>query len=201
MGFFSSIAKSVVKGGLVKGAIKAVGKGIKTGAGKVVKGLKSTAPKIIRGIKSGTAQVRALPKAVKEAVSISAKLPKGFGASNTMRVAINKISQNLSKASKTALSKDSVERLSSKLAKALTDKKQSKVLKNILKNARKNETWKSYLGRNVNVGKDWIKSSVRGSAENVAIDKSISIAGRALAGVATTGASVGAGVAISKSTN
>ena len=201
MSLFSSIAKSVIRGGLVKGVGRAAIKGLKRGTGKVVKGVKSSMPKIVRGVKSGTAQVRALPTALKEAVEISSKLPKGFGASNTMRVAINKISQNLSKASKTALSKDSVERLSSKLAKALTDKKQSKVLKNILKNARKNETWKSYLGRNVNVGKDWIKSAVRCSAENVAIDKSISIAGRALAGVATTGASVGAGVAISKSTN
>ena len=201
MGFFSSIAKSVVKGGLVKGAIKAVGKGIKTGAGKVVKGLKSTAPKIVRGIKSGTAQVRALPKALTEAVSISAKLPKGFGTGNTLRVAANKISQNLTKASKGALNKDAAERLSAKLAKGLTNKKQSKVLKDILKNARANETWGSYLGRGAKVGQSWIKGAVRGGAENIAIDRSISIAGKALGGLLTTGAGVGAGVAISKAGN
>lgn len=201
MSLFSSIGKSIVRGGLVKGAGRAAVRGLKRGTGKVVKGVKSTMPKIVRGIKSGTAQLRALPTALKEAVEIGSKLPKGFGTGNTMRVAINKISQNLSKASKTALSKDSAERLSNKLAKALVDKKQSKVLKDILKNARKNETWKSYLGRNVNVGKDWIRGAVRGGAENIAIDKSISIAGKALAGVATTGASVGAGVAIAKSTN
>jgi len=200
MSLFSSIAKSVVRGGLVKGVGRAAIKGLKRGTGKVVKGVKSSMPKIVRGVKSGTAQVRALPTALKEAVEIRSKLPKGFGAGNTMRVAINKISQNLSKASKTALSKDSAERLSNKLAKALVDKKQSKVLKDILKNARKNETWAQYLGRGANVGKGWIRGAVRGSAENVAIDKSISIAGRALAGVATTGASVGTGVAIAKTT-
>ena len=200
MSIFSSVAKSVARGGALKAIGKATVKGLKSGTGRVVKGIKSNIPKIVRGSKSASAQVRALPTALKEAVEIGSKLPKGFGAGNTMRVAINKISQNLSKASKTALSKDSAERLSNKLAKALVDKKQSKVLKDILKNARKNETWKSYLGRNVNVGKGWIRGAVRGSAENVAIDKSISIAGRALAGVATTGASVGTGVVIAKAT-
>lgn len=200
MGFFSSIAKSVIKGGVVKGLVKGAVKGIKRGVGKVVKGVKSTAPKIVRGIKSGTAQVKALPKALKEAVSISAKLPKGFGAGNTMRVAINKITQNLAKASKGVLSKDSAERLSAKLAKALSNKKQSKVLKDILKNARANETWGKYLARVGGKGGNWIKSAVRGGAENMAIDKSISIAGKALGGLLTTGAGIAGGVAISKAT-
>jgi len=200
MSIFTSIGKSIARGGIVKGVVKGAVKGIKGGTGKVVKGIKSSMPKIVRGVKSGTAQVRALPKAVQEAVEISSKLPKGFGASNTMRVAVNKISQNLAKASKTVLSKDSAERLSSKLAKALTDKKQSKVLKNILKNARANETWGSYLGRGAKVGQSWIKGAVRGGAENIAIDKSISLAGKVLAGTATTAGGVASGVAISKAT-
>jgi len=200
MSFIGSAAASAIRGGLVKGAFKAVGKGIKTGAGKTVKGVKSSMPKIVRGIKSGTAQVRALPKAVKEAFTIASKLPKGFGVGNTMRVAVNKISQNLAKASKGALNKDAAARLSAKLAKGLTNKKQSKVLRDILKNARANETWAQYIKRGAGVGKDWIKGAVRGGAENVAIDKSISIAGKALGGLAGAGATIGAGVAIGKST-
>ena len=72
--------------------------------------------------------------------------------------------------------------------------------KDILKNARAGETWAQYLGRGANVGKSWIKSAIRGSAENVAIDKSISIAARALAGAAGTAGTIGASVAISKAT-
>jgi hypothetical protein len=95
MSLFSSIGKSIVRGGLVKGLGRGAVKGLKRGTGKVIKGVKSSAPKIVRGIKSGTAQVRALPTALKESFEVAAKLPKGFGTGNTMRVAINKISQNL----------------------------------------------------------------------------------------------------------
>jgi len=200
MSFITNLGKSALRGGLVKSIGKAVVKGVKRGAGKVVKGIKGSMPKIVRGIKSGTAQIRALPKAVKEAFELTAKLPKGFGVGNTMRVAVNKISQNLAKASKGALSKDSATRLASKLAKALSNKKQSKVLKDILKNARANETWGQYIARGAKAGQSWIKGAVRGGAENVAIDKSLSLAGKGLAGLAGTAGTIGAGVAIGKST-
>ena len=200
MSWVSNIAKSAVRGGVVKSIGKGVVKGLKRGAGKIVKGVKSTMPKIVRGVKSGTAQITELPTAVKEAFELTAKLPKGFGAGNTMRVAINKISQNLAKASKGVLSKDSAERLASKLAEALTNKQQTKVLRNILKNARANETWGQYIARGAKAGQSWIKGAVRGGAENVAIDKSISLAGKALAGVAGTATTIGAGIAIGKST-
>lgn len=199
MSWASNIAKSAVRGGVIKSIGKGVVKGIKQGAGKIVKGLKSSVPKVVRGVKSGSAQLRAIPQAVQEAVEISARLPKGFGAGNTMRVAINKISQNLAKASKTVLSKDSAERLSAKLAEALTNKQQTKVLRNILKNARANETWGNYLARGAKVGESWIRGAVRGTAENVVIDKSIILAGQGLAAVATTGAGVATGVVIAKS--
>ena len=199
MSWVSNIAKSAVRGGVVKSIGKGVVKGLKRGAGKIVKGVKSTMPKIVRGVKSGTAQITELPTAVKEAFELTAKLPQGFGAGNTMRVAINKISQNLAKASKGVLSKDSAERLSAKLAEALTNKQQTKVLRNILKNARANETWGNYLARGAKVGESWIRGAVRGTAENVVIDKSIILAGQGLAAVATTGAGVATGVVIAKS--
>ena len=199
MSWFSSVVRSAVRGGLVKAAGKAVVKGLKRGGSRIVKGIKSSVPKIVRGIKSGAAQIRALPKAIKEAFGIAAKLPKGFGAGNTMRVALNKISQNLAKASKGALNKDAAERLTAKLAKGLMNKKQSKVLKDILKNARANETWGEYIARGATAGKSWIKGAIRGGGENIAIDKSISIAGKGLAALGTTGAGVATGVVIAKS--
>ena len=128
-------------------------------------------------------------------------LSPALGVRGAYNFAVKQLSKDLAKASKTALSKDSAMRLSNKLAKAFNNNKQSKVLKDILKNAKKNETWKSYLGRGATVGKDWIKSAVRGGAENIAIDQSLSLANKVLAGAATTAGSVGAGVAIAKTTN
>ena len=190
MGFLSNLGKSIVSGGAVKEVGKNVVKGIKGGAGKVAKGLKrKLAPKLVRGIKSSSAQTQALPTAIREAVAIGRALPAGFGTSNTTRVMINKLSQNLANASKGALNKDAAERLAKKLAKNLTDKKKAKVLKDILKNARAGETWGKYLARNAKVGAGLVKSVIKGGAENIAIDKSISLTskllGAGVGGVAT----------------
>lgn len=59
MGFFSSIARGVVKGAVrgFRGAGKLV-KGIKGGAGKVIKGVKATAGKVAKGVKSGIGKVK-----------------------------------------------------------------------------------------------------------------------------------------------
>ena len=183
MSFLSGILSSVLKGGAVKAAIRAATKGIKSGSGKVIKGLMRGVPRTIRGIKSGSAQLRVLPTALKEATVIAKSLPKGFGASNTARVAINKMSQLLGKASKGALNKDAAKRLATKLTKTLADKNKSKVLKDILKNARANETWGQYIARGAKQGKNLARSIAQGGAENVVIDKSISTAGKVLGGI------------------
>ena len=161
MSFVSNIGKSIVSGGAVKAVGKNVVKGIKGGAGKVVKGIKrKLAPQLVRGIKSSSAQTQALPTAIREAVVIGKKLPAGFGTSNTARVMLNKVSQNLAKASKGALNKDAAERLAKKLAKNLADKKKAKVLRDILKNARAGEKWGEYMARNAKVGIGFVKSMI-----------------------------------------
>jgi len=184
MSFFSNIGKSIVKGGAVKAVGRNVIKGIKGGAGKVAKGLKSQAPRLIRGIKSGSAQTRALPTAIREAFTIAKALPKGFGTSNTARVMLNK---------------DAAERLAKKLAKNLADKRKAKVLKDILKNSRAAETWGSYIARNAKLGAGLARSVAQGGAENIAIDKSINLVGKALGGLGAGAGAVGAGVLIEKS--
>ncbi len=199
MSFISNIGKSIVKGGAVKQVLKSAVKGIKGGGGKALKGLKGQLPKIVRGIKSGSAQTKALPTAVREAVAIGKALPKGFGTSNTARVMLNKVSQNLAKASKGALNKDAAERLAKKLAKNLADKKKAKVLKDILKNSRAAETWGSYIARNAKLGAGLARSVAQGGAENIAIDKSINLVGKALGGLGAGAGAVGAGVLIEKS--
>lgn len=199
MSFFSNIGSSIVKGGAVKQVVRGAVKGLKRGGGKVIKGLKSQAPKIIRGIKSASAQTRALPTALREAAAIGKALPKGFGTSNTARVMLNKVSQNLAKASKGALNKDAAERLAQKLAKNLADKKKAKVLKDILKNSRAAETWGQYIARNAKLGAGLARSIGQGGAENIAIDKSINLVGKALGGLAAGGGAVATGVLIEKS--
>ncbi len=199
MSFISNIGKSIVKGGAVKQVLKSAVKGIKGGGGKALKGLKSQLPKMVRGIKSGSAQTKALPTAIREAVAIGKALPKGFGTSNTARVMLNKVSQDLAKASKGALNKDAAERLAKKLAKNLADKRKAKVLKDILKNARAKEKWGEYFARNIKVGAGLARNLVQGGAENIAIDKSIDIVGKALAGLTAGGGAVATGVLIEKS--
>ena len=186
MNFLGDIVESAVRGGAVKQAVK----GIKSGAVQAAKGLKKKSGQVaVRGIKSNIAKVKATPTAIREAVAIGRALPAGFGTSNTTRVMINKLSQNLAKASKGALNKDAAERLAKKLAKNLADNKKAKVLKDILKNSRAGETWGKYLARKVSAGAGLVKSVAQGGAENVAIDKSISLASKVLAagvgGVAT----------------
>lgn len=198
MSIFSSIGSSIIKGGAVKQAIRGATKGIKASGGKIVKGLKRGIPAVVRGVKSGSAQTRALPTALREAVNIGKSLPKGFGTSNTARVMLNKVSQNLAKASKGALNKDAAERLATKLAKNLADKKKAKVLKDILKNSRAAETWGQYIARNAKLGAGLARSIGREGAENIAIDKSISLVGKGLGGLGAGAGAVTAGVLIEK---
>ena len=61
MGFFSSIARGVVKRAVrgVSGAGKLV-KGLKSGAGRVIKGAKATTGRVVKGVKAGIGQVKNL---------------------------------------------------------------------------------------------------------------------------------------------
>lgn len=193
MSIFSSIGKSIIRGGIIKKGIKSIGKL----AGKAVKGLKRGGVRATRGVKSGAAQARALPKAVSEGAAFVSTLPKGFGTGNTLRVLQNSISRDLAKASKTALNKDALERLSARMAKVATSQKQSSALRNILKNARANETYGAYLARMGNRAGNLVKGLVREGGENLIIDKTATTLAKAAAGLATAagGAAIGVKVA------
>lgn len=190
MSFITNIGKSLIRGGLIKKGIKAIGKGL-------TKGFKRGGMKAVRGIKSGAAQARALPSAVSSGVAFARTLPKGFGTSNTLRVLQNSIGRDLAKASKTALNKDAVERLSARMAKIATNRKQSTALRNILKNARANETYGAYFKRMGNRAGNLVKGLVREGGENLVIDKTVSTLAKATAGLATAagGAAIGAKIA------
>jgi hypothetical protein len=189
MSFLSNIAKSLFRGGLIKKGIKAIGKSLS-------KGLSRGGVRAIRGIKSGAAQVAALPRAVSSGTSLVSTLPKGFGTGNTLRVLQNSISKDLAKASKTALNKDALGRLSARMAKIATSKKQSSALRNILKNARANETYGQYLRRIGNRASNLVKSLVREGGENLVIDKTATTIAKAAIGLGTVAAGTAIGVEI-----
>lgn len=193
MSFITNIGKSIIRGGAIKKGLKSIGKL----AGKAIKGLKRGGVRATRGVKSGAAQVRALPKAVSEGAAFVSTLPKGFGTGNTLRVLQNSISRDLAKASKTALNKDALERLSARMAKVATSQKQSSALRNILKNARANETYGAYLARMGNRAGNLVRGLVREGGENLIIDKTATTLAKAAAGLATAagGAAIGVKVA------
>ena len=102
MSFLSSIGGSVIRGGLIKGALKGAVKGLKSGAGKIVKGVKRGSKKIMKGIKKGTdkvvlgakklgAQIKALPDSFKRAKSAAfPKKPQVMGITKKGKIMITK---------------------------------------------------------------------------------------------------------------
>lgn len=197
---FGGIIKSIARGAVGKALIKGAVRGVKAGSRGILKGMKRGATMLTRGLKSGSAQARVLPKAVTEAVAFGKTLPKGFGAKNTLQVMRNSIARDLARASKGALNKDSAMRLSSLMAKAVTNSKQSKVLKQIMKNVRANETWGQYAKRMGRKAGNLVKQVVREGGENVVVDQSISATAKAAGtlGVAGVGGAVTGAVVASK---
>lgn len=197
MSFLGGIAKSVIRGGVVKGLIKSgVGKlatgvkGLKSSFAKISKGLKQTNIKTVRGLKSGSAQVRALPRAVSQAIADVRYGSMYFPMSTRemLKEFTEQVSYDLAAASKTALKQDAAERIAARLAKTLNNKEKSKVLKKILENAKASETWGEAairMGTNVkNQAANLIRGLVREGAENIAIDQTgqILLKGMAAAG-------------------
>ena len=182
---------SVVRGGLLKEAIKQTGKvlskGLKSGGGKAVKGVVRSGVKLTRGLKSGGAIVQNVIPEISRSLGIIIKLPAGFGTANTMRVFYNSMKNNLGKISKEVLNKDAAERLSARLTKILADKKKVEVLNTIFQNARAQETWANMFARYGGEGKDLIASILKTGAENVAIDQT---ANYVKAGVVSVGGTV-----------
>ncbi len=201
MNILSEVVPSIIRGKAVKETVK----GFKAGTKEAIKGFKRQGlPRIVRGIKSKLAKVKALPSALyRGGELIKATRQLGVTKTQAFHLLSEQLGKDLAKASKTALSKDAAERLAEKLIMGVRESRKSrgnekvkKMLKEILKEARANETWKQLAARKakgtVNLGKrasNYVGGLLRGGAENIAIDKSISLAEKALAagigGVAT----------------
>ena len=82
------------------------------------------------------------------------------------------------------------------MAKIATSKKQSSALRNILKNARANETYGQYLRRIGNRASNLVKSLVREGGENLVIDKTATTIAKAAIGLGTVAAGTAIGVEI-----
>ncbi len=181
MSFLSSLAGSVLKGGLIKKLGKKVVKGLKGSAGKIVKGIKRGGVKVVRGIKKGVAQIKELPTAIAKGKQLSGafkNMPLKDRIINVSRVINNQLKQ----AGKKALSKDSAERLSKSLVKVVEKANVNKSLTKMLKNARKSESFLDWGGRNLSnltgSAKKAVQNLMREGAENIAVDKSLSTLGK-----------------------
>ena len=196
---------SVVRGGLLKEAVKKLGgaavRGVKGGGGKAIKGVVRSGVKLTRGLKSGGAIIQNVIPEISKGIGIIIKLPAGFGAKNTMRVFYNSMKNNLGKISKEVLNKDAAERLSARLTKILADKKKVEVLNTIFQNARAEETWGSMLARYGGEGKDLIAGIIRAGAENVAIDQTANYVKAGVVAVGGTVATAGTTAAIVNKTD
>jgi len=196
---------SIVRGGLLKEAVKKLGgaavRGVKGGGGKAIKGVVRSGVKLTRGLKSGGAIIQNVIPEISKGIGIIIKLPAGFGAKNTMRVFYNSMKNNLGKISKEVLNKDAAERLSARLTKILADKKKVEVLNTIFQNARAEETWGSMLARYGGEGKDLIAGIIRAGAENVAIDQTANYVKAGVVAVGGTVATAGTTAAIVNKTD
>jgi len=204
-GLVEQAVSSVVRGGLLKQAIKQTGKvlskGLKSGGGKTVKGLVRSGVKLTRGLKSGGAIIQNVIPEISRGLGIIIKLPAGFGAKNTMRVFYNSMKNNLGKISKSVLNNDAAERLAARLTKILSDKKKVEVLNTIFQNARANETWGGMMSRYAGEGKDLIAGIIRGGGENVMIDQTANYVKAGVVAVGGTVATAGTTAAIVNKTD
>jgi len=199
MNFLGKVVKGIVRGGLVKKAIKEIGKVIPKIS---TKGVKRTMQTTTRGIKSTTAQAGALPGALYEAGGAIRASRTYWGSAFNSKDAIRQfsevISANLSRASRKALNADTTQRLGRTLSRIGLDKGKAKAFKKLLQNAKANETWGQIwfrTGKKI-VGKPRkvITDMLRGGAENLAIDetgKALFKAGTIVAGGVATGVSTG----------
>tara|TARA_R110002020_G_scaffold165110_3_gene352419 strand:- start:1645 stop:2340 length:696 start_codon:yes stop_codon:yes gene_type:complete len=218
MSFLSSLGGSVLRGGLIKGAIKGLIKGTKAGAGKIVKGFKRGGKKIMKGIKKGIgnislgarklgAQIKALPDSFTRAKSAAfPKKPQVMGITKKGKVMITKAPVGRSfkeqvdtffkqltrwqkRAGDKVVRKEQANRIAKVLDKVMrNEKKWEKVVKQL----KPNDTFMSRATQRVlgaiEGGKQLIKTMLKEGAENVTVDQTFKMAG--VAGLGLTGAAI-----------
>ncbi len=171
---------------------------------QIAKGIKRQGVNIVRKGKKTVAQIKELPSAISTGKQLSGAF-KNMPLKNRIVNVAKVINNQLEKAGKSALSKDAGERLAKSLGQVVKKAKVNKSLNTLLRNARKNETWGSWLGRNANKlgsnSKNLIQRVAREGAENIAVDKGLGLGAKVALGVggtAISGAVSGAVIASQK---
>lgn len=222
MSLLSSIGGSILRGGLIKNLGKKIAKGVVRGAGKITKGIKRGATKTSLGFKRLGAQIKALPDSIKRATaSAFPKKPQVMGITKKGKVMITKAPVGRSfkekvstffkqltrwqkRAGDKLVKREQAQRLSKVLNEIYPANKLTKKWQNLTAKLKPNETWlqagKRGLFNAVEGGKKLLNTALKEGAENIAVDQTLKIAGRAGLGLATSATTAGitAGIIESK---
>lgn len=212
MGFFD-VFKSIFRGGAVKNLGKKAVKGIKglftKGGSKVAKGLKRGGVKVVRGVKKTKAQVKAIPETISRAKALN-KQAKRFTMSKKERrgIVTDFIKKNMKDVGKEALRKDGLERFADKLGKNVMKvrnlRAKNATFRKLLDNSKRGESYWDWglrnTGKLIGKAKDLVETVIREGGENLAVDATMSLAGKLAVGTATAGASAGVTAGIVKGT-
>lgn len=211
MGFFDFL-KPIVRGGIFKKLGSKIVKGVKSlfgkGGSKIVKGVKRGGTKITRGVKKTKAQIKAIPETVKKGKDLF-KLTGTMTRPLKERISITKtfVKNNLKSAGKEALKRDGLERFAKTLQKNVVPlvklQAKDKTFAKLLKNSRANEGWLAWLGRNGSKlssnAKSAVNNIIREGAENIAVDKTMTLGGKLLLAGTSAAATAGTTAAIVES--
>ena len=214
MSLLGSIGGSVLRGGLIKGALKGAVRGLKSGTGKIVKGLKRGSKKLVKGIKKGGdklvlgakrlgAQIKAIPDSFKRAKSAAfPKKPQVMGITKKGKIMITKAPvgrsfpekvstffKQFSRFQKRAGDKVIRKEQASRIAKVLDRvMKNEKNWEKVVKQLKPNDTFMSRATQRVlgaiEGGKKLIRTMIKEGTENVAVDQTFQLAGKAGLGLA-----------------
>jgi hypothetical protein len=198
MNVLGNVVGSIVRGGIIKAGAKKLVKGIKTGAGKIVKGLKRQVNRGKRFGKQLTAEVKSIPTGVGRIKQMIKIYPDAWAKKTPyekVTAMLDRVNKVRFDAGKKALKKAKQEDLVRLLQKTGTTVKAKKSLQQILKNARKDETWGQMTSRLTGEAKKLFGGVAKGGMENVAIDQTLQILGKGALGL---GSGVVAGVTTAK---
>lgn len=198
MNVIGSAIGSVIRGGVVKQAVKTAVKGLKGVGKKTIKGIKQGIGKLTRATKQRVAEVKSIPTGVGRIKQMIKIYPEAWAKKTPyekVTAMIDRVNMVRVDAGKKALKLAKQEDLIRLLQKTGTTIQAKKSLQQILKNARKAETWGEYATRLTGDAKKLFGGVAQGGMENVAIDQTLQILGKGalgLGGGAVAGATTAA---------
>jgi len=186
MNVIGSAIASVVRGGIVKQGVKSAVKGLKGAGKKVIKGIKQGVGKITRGTKQRVAEIKSIPTGVGRIKQMIKIYPEAWAKKTPyekVTAMIDRVNKVRLDAGKKALKLAKQEDLVRLLQKTGTTIQAKKSLQQILKNARKAETWGQYASRLTGDAKKLFGGVAQGGMQNVAIDQTLQILGKGALGL------------------